>query len=77
MDMRKSGSSLSMGPLGGELAQLANVAGLAIPALGIVVVDPLMSLLDTACIGRTSSTQLAALVRCILSPHCPPVALGS
>jgi Na+-driven multidrug efflux pump len=62
LDMRKSGSSLGLAPgFGGELAQLASVAGLAIPALGIVVVDPLMSLLDTACIGRTSSTQLAAL----------------
>ena len=55
-----SGAALGLG-LGSELAQLANVAALAIPALGIVIVDPLMSLVDTACIGRTSSLQLAAL----------------
>jgi Na+-driven multidrug efflux pump len=47
--------------IGNELAQLVSVAGLAFPALGIVVVDPLMSLVDTACIGRTSTMQLAAL----------------
>ena len=53
--------SVSSDGFAAELRDLASVAGLAIPALGIVVVDPLMSLLDTACIGRTSSTQLAAL----------------
>jgi Na+-driven multidrug efflux pump len=61
MDMiGRTTSSAAVG-LGNELAQLASVAGLAIPALGIVIVDPLMSLVDTACIGRTSTTQLAAL----------------
>jgi Na+-driven multidrug efflux pump len=44
-----------------ELSQLFSVAMLAIPALGIVVVDPLMGLVDTACIGRTSTEQLTAL----------------
>lgn len=44
-----------------ELSQLIAVIGLAVPALGIVVVDPLMGLVDTACIGRTSTEQLTAL----------------
>lgn len=44
-----------------ELSQLVAVIGLAVPALGIVVVDPLMGLVDTACIGRTSTEQLKAL----------------
>eukprot|EP01025_Chloroclados_australasicus_P069155 TRINITY_DN9707_c1_g1_i1.p1 TRINITY_DN9707_c1_g1~~TRINITY_DN9707_c1_g1_i1.p1 ORF type:complete len:784 (-),score=40.85 TRINITY_DN9707_c1_g1_i1:1146-3497(-) len=42
-------------------AKLANVLKLAIPALGFVLADPLMSLVDTACVGQTSSLQLAAL----------------
>ena len=74
-----SGAALGMG-MGNELAQLASVAGLAIPALGIVVVDPLMSLVDTACIGRTSTAELAALapnsavfnmIFQVCSPHAP------
>jgi putative MATE family efflux protein len=44
-----------------KLQQLFSVAALAVPALGIVVVDPLMGVIDTACIGRTSNEQLAAL----------------
>ena len=60
LEGRRSASAASLS-ISSELAQLAGIAGLAIPALGIVIVDPLISLLDTACIGRTSSTQLAAL----------------
>jgi hypothetical protein len=60
VDMRRTSSSVST-TFSEELAQLASVAALAIPALGIVIVDPLMSLVDTACIGRTMSTHLAAL----------------
>jgi Na+-driven multidrug efflux pump len=44
-----------------EFQQLLSLAALAVPALGIVVVDPLMGLVDTACIGHTSTHQLAAL----------------
>jgi Na+-driven multidrug efflux pump len=58
--MRRTSSSVST-TISEEFAQLASVAALAVPALGIVIVDPLMSLVDTACIGRTLSTQLAAL----------------
>lgn len=52
---------LSSSHAASELKQLLSVAALAVPALGIVVVDPLMGLVDTACIGRTSTEQLAAL----------------
>jgi hypothetical protein len=37
------------------------VIALAIPALGSLLADPLMSLVDTAVVGRYSSTSLAAL----------------
>eukprot|EP01026_Neomeris_dumetosa_P013809 TRINITY_DN14897_c0_g1_i7.p1 TRINITY_DN14897_c0_g1~~TRINITY_DN14897_c0_g1_i7.p1 ORF type:complete len:550 (-),score=45.60 TRINITY_DN14897_c0_g1_i7:349-1971(-) len=37
------------------------VMALAVPALGAVLADPLMSLVDTACVGQISSLQLAAL----------------
>mmetsp|Transcript_2710 Transcript_2710/g.9183 ORF Transcript_2710/g.9183 Transcript_2710/m.9183 type:complete len:589 (+) Transcript_2710:99-1865(+) len=40
---------------------ILEVAMLAIPALGAVLADPLMSLVDTACVGQVSSIQLAAL----------------
>lgn len=33
----------------------------AVPALGMVLADPLMSLIDTACVGHVSALQLAAL----------------
>lgn len=34
---------------------------IAVPALGTVLADPLMSLVDTACVGQVSAKQLAAL----------------
>ena len=34
---------------------------IALPALGTVLADPLMSLVDTACVGQISAIQLAAL----------------
>ena len=37
------------------------MAGFALPALGAVLADPLMSLVDTACVGQISSVGLAAL----------------
>lgn len=42
-------------------SEFADVAALALPALGSVLADPLMSLVDTACVGQTSSLELAAL----------------
>lgn len=42
-------------------ASLKEVVGFALPALGFVLADPLMSLIDTACVGQVSATQLAAL----------------
>ena len=37
------------------------VASLGLPALGGMLIDPIMSLVDTACVGQVSSLQLAAL----------------
>lgn len=37
------------------------VLSVALPALGTVLADPLMSLVDTACVGQLSSVELAAL----------------
>lgn len=41
--------------------ELREILSLALPALGSVISDPLMSLVDTACVGQMSSTELAAL----------------
>lgn len=41
--------------------QLSRVLAFALPALGAVLADPLMSLIDTACVGQISSIGLAAL----------------
>jgi len=41
--------------------KLAEVLALAIPALGSIVADPLMSLVDTGCVGQVSSIHLASL----------------
>lgn len=43
---------------------LKEIAAVGIPALGGILVDPLMSLIDTACVGQISSLQLAALAPC-------------
>jgi len=40
---------------------VAQITAFAIPALGSVLADPLMSLVDTACVGQVSSIGLAAL----------------
>jgi putative MATE family efflux protein len=41
--------------------ELREVFRLAVPALGSLLADPLMSLIDTAAVGRHGSTSLAAL----------------
>ncbi len=43
------------------LSDLVDVASLAVPSLGAVLADPLISLVDTACVGQVSSLQLASL----------------
>lgn len=43
------------------LTDLLDVASLAVPSLGAVLADPLISLVDTACVGQVSSLQLASL----------------
>mmetsp|Transcript_17221 Transcript_17221/g.58892 ORF Transcript_17221/g.58892 Transcript_17221/m.58892 type:complete len:651 (+) Transcript_17221:560-2512(+) len=45
--------------IGGE--ELKEVGALALPALGSLLADPLMSLIDTSCVGNYSSVALAAL----------------
>ena len=37
------------------------ILGLAIPALGTLAIDPLLSLADTAFVARLGTTELAAL----------------
>lgn len=44
--------------LGAEIREISALAG---PALGSVIADPLMSLIDTACVGQQCSLELAAL----------------
>lgn len=41
--------------------QLSKVLAFTVPALGAVLADPIMSLIDTACVGQISSIGLAAL----------------
>lgn len=43
---------------------LSEICALGIPALGGMIVDPVMGLVDTAFIGQTSPVQLAALAPC-------------
>jgi putative MATE family efflux protein len=43
---------------------IREIAALGIPALGGMLIDPLMSLVDTACVGQVSSMQLASLAPC-------------
>lgn len=40
------------------------IAALGIPALGGMLIDPVMSLVDTACVGQVSSMQLASMAPC-------------
>lgn len=42
-------------------SELKEISALAVPALGSVIADPLMSLVDTGCVGQLSSLELAAL----------------
>eukprot|EP00898_Chlorokybus_atmophyticus_P008509 jgi/Chlat1/865/Chrsp107S00034 len=40
---------------------LQDITALAVPALGAVLADPLMSLVDTACVGQIGAIELASL----------------
>ena len=45
-----------------ETRQIINeVAAIALPSLGGMLLDPIMSLIDTACVGQISPTALAAM----------------
>ena len=56
---KKNSTDSLFGVFGRE--ELREVTSLAIPALGSLLADPLMSLIDTAAVGRHGSTSLAAL----------------
>ncbi|CAG9464872.1 unnamed protein product [Pedinophyceae sp. YPF-701] len=43
---------------------IREILAIAVPALGVVLADPLMGLVDTACVGQVSATHLAALGPC-------------
>lgn len=40
---------------------IRDIMAICLPAMGAILADPVMSLVDTACIGQISSVQLAAL----------------
>ncbi|KAL7469484.1 hypothetical protein ACHAXS_009740 [Conticribra weissflogii] len=40
------------------------VTSIALPSLGGMLLDPIMSLIDTACVGQVSTTALAAMAPC-------------
>lgn len=43
---------------------ISEIAAIALPSLGGMLLDPLMSLIDTACVGQVSTKSLAAM-----APH--------
>jgi len=45
-------------------SMVKEITKLALPALGGSLMDPVMSLVDTACVGQVSSLQLASLAPC-------------
>ena len=48
-----------------ESAQMVKeVSAIALPALRGMLLDPIMSLVDTACVGQVSTTALAAMAPC-------------
>ena len=55
-DAEPSSSHPALAPL-----TLSRVLAFSLPALGAALADPLMSLVDTACVGQVSSIGLAAL----------------
>lgn len=44
-----------------ESRHMKEIMALALPAFGTILADPLMSLIDTACVGQAGSLQLAAM----------------
>jgi hypothetical protein len=52
-----------------ETRQIINeVTAIALPSLGGMLLDPIMSLIDTACVGQISTTSLAAMAPCVIIP---------
>jgi putative MATE family efflux protein len=61
----KTGSAPVEGTTSSESRQIINeVTAIALPSLGGMLLDPIMSLIDTACVGQVSTTALAAMAPC-------------
>ncbi|KAL7482059.1 hypothetical protein ACHAW6_007743 [Cyclotella cf. meneghiniana] len=43
---------------------IREILSIALPSLGGMLLDPIMSLVDTACVGQVSTTSLAAMAPC-------------
>lgn len=43
---------------------ISEILAIALPSLGGMLLDPIMSLIDTACVGQISTTALAAMAPC-------------
>ncbi|KAL3788743.1 hypothetical protein HJC23_012299 [Cyclotella cryptica] len=43
---------------------IREILAIALPSLGGMLLDPIMSLVDTACVGQVSTTSLAAMAPC-------------
>lgn len=60
-----SSSTTSSTSTKSETRQMINeISAIALPSLGGMLLDPIMSLIDTACVGQVSTTALAAMAPC-------------
>ncbi|KAL7527096.1 hypothetical protein ACHAXR_001798 [Thalassiosira sp. AJA248-18] len=60
-----SPSTTTKTPAKSETRQMINeILAIALPSLGGMLLDPIMSLIDTACVGQVSTTALAAMAPC-------------
>mmetsp|Transcript_6879 Transcript_6879/g.15066 ORF Transcript_6879/g.15066 Transcript_6879/m.15066 type:complete len:654 (+) Transcript_6879:151-2112(+) len=65
MAVRKSKNDSSSSSSKSETRNMVNeIAAIALPSLGGMLLDPIMSLIDTACVGQVSTTALAAMAPC-------------
>ena len=61
----KATSSSSAVSTNQETRQIVHeILAIALPSLGGMLLDPIMSLIDTACVGQISTTALAAMAPC-------------
>jgi len=66
LDVKSTSTSSNQQPSSKtETRQMVNeIAAIALPSLGGMLLDPIMSLIDTACVGQVSTTALAAMAPC-------------